>query len=41
MAAIFAMAFFDSMKRELFHGKAAEKGSSRIDPAHVKGSSFL
>jgi len=41
MAAIFAMAFFNSMKLELFHGKAAEKGRSRIDPEQVDGSSYL
>jgi hypothetical protein len=41
MAAIFAMAFFNSMRLGLFHGKAAEKGRNRIDPAQVKGSSFL
>jgi hypothetical protein len=41
MAAIFAMAFFNSMRLELFHSKAAEKGRSRIDPAQVEGSSYL
>jgi hypothetical protein len=37
MAAIFAMAFFNSMRLELFHGNAAEKGRVELTPRKSKG----